>query len=414
MNHSVPTSKIKRGIIAGKTATMMAIKKITALTKDQTLQQQAVAKTLFQGLCQLRGTALKFAQLLSNEEDLLPEAYIRELRKAEYRVPPLNKALTYKILQQEFKKNPLEVFDEINLEAFAGASLGQVHLATRGLEKIAVKIQYPGISSTIKNDLMVMRKIISVLPNHQLLSRSLEELSERIYEETDYKREAAETEWFYKNFKNKNIHIPKVYLELSTQKVLSTSLVPGRHLESWLEHEPTQELRNKVCSTLFSFFQKSLFQYSKIHSDPHLGNFLFDKDGTVSVIDFGSVKHLPDPALKLYRELWISAQTKDYTKLAPLYIELGAKIEKGDEEEFLKICVIPYCEWLSFFLGQDCDFRKMSTHISLGKNILIKNIYEKSLKNFSTDFVLVHRTFYGMLKAFEKIDGKIKLDIVLS
>jgi predicted unusual protein kinase regulating ubiquinone biosynthesis (AarF/ABC1/UbiB family) len=247
-----------------------------------------------------------------------------------------------------------------------------------------------------------------------LLSRSLDELAERIYEETDYLKEAQETEWFYDQFNSESVNTPIVLKELTTSRVLTTTLLQGKHIDEWIMDAPPQEAKNKACKILYEFFFESLFKHSKIHADPHLGNFLFQEDGSIGVIDFGSVKALPEPALILYQELWKAALNQDYSKLIPLYKDLGAEIEGEDEDRFLKVCVIPYCEWLSFFLDQECDFENMSEQISLGKAILLKNIYEKTLQNFSTDFVLVHRTFYGLLRAFERIGGRARLNVVFS
>ena len=263
MSGSIPTSKVKRSLIAGQTATKMAYKKLVHFNKRDLERQKILAETLFSGLCQLRGTALKLAQLISTEGDLLPETYIQQLEMAQYRVPPLNKALVWQVLKKEWQHDPKQIFDEFNYEAFAGASLGQVHLAVKNGQKYAVKIQYPGIADTIQNDLYLVKKVMSLVPKNKLIQSSIDELSSKLTEEVDYKIEAQETQWFHDQNTNKNILIPRVDFSLSTSKVLVTTFMPGEHFQGWLKINPSHELKKKVAHELMHFFMTSFLKYKK-------------------------------------------------------------------------------------------------------------------------------------------------------
>ena len=116
---------------------------------------------LFQGLSLLKGTALKIAQMLSMELDIFPPEVRRELAKSCHQVPPMNRALVRKIVTSSLGKPPEEVFASFDANAFAAASLGQVHLATaRTGEPLAIKIQYPGIRATISNDVQMIKTLL--------------------------------------------------------------------------------------------------------------------------------------------------------------------------------------------------------------------------------------------------------------
>ena len=140
MRADLPTGKIGRALTSGQTAAKIGGRMLSYYTKrpflsaaarDQAMQEatRQSAKTLFKGLSLLRGTALKMAQQLSLETDLLPESACRELAKAYHRVPPINRALVRKVVGQALGRPPEEVFKRFDLNAFAAASLGQVHYA---------------------------------------------------------------------------------------------------------------------------------------------------------------------------------------------------------------------------------------------------------------------------------------------
>ncbi|MEQ1878448.1 MAG: AarF/UbiB family protein, partial [Bdellovibrionia bacterium] len=168
MSKSIPTGRFARGSVAATTAAVVGAKKLTFITRKPFLSEKNlseaqrahdddVAATIFNSLAKLRGTALKAGQILSLEAGLLPESYRRQLFKAHYQAPPLNRAVIRKLMSSEFGRQPNEVFAEFSDEAFAAASLGQVH---RGVlhegGEVAVKIQYPGVGGTISGDLQLV------------------------------------------------------------------------------------------------------------------------------------------------------------------------------------------------------------------------------------------------------------------
>ncbi len=278
-------------------------KKLSSNTKKlQQDHEEEIGKILFKGLSQMRGTALKASQLLSLESDLLPEGIRKELAKSCYQVPPINKALIRKVFLQEFSQEASKLFQEFDTTACAAASLGQVHKAkTQEGNRVAVKVQYPGVRESIDSDLKILSVIMSTLamttnylPKKEVINSALDEIKRCLRDETDYEKEAENTRWFKENLNILNVKIPTVYDDYSAQRILTTEFLNGLHVDKWLETEPSQEQRNHVGQTIFNAFIFSFFELKALHADPHFGNYLFLDSGEVGLIDFGCINHFSE------------------------------------------------------------------------------------------------------------------------
>ena len=169
---NIPTGKIKRSTLVGLTTTRAGIKKLGYLSQKPFLSDakkaikafendEEIAAMIFKSLSMLKGTTLKAAQMMSMEMEMIPPAYRKELAKACSQVPPINRALIRKIIIDEFDSPPEKVFKSFESEPFAAASLGQVHRAVthKGID-VAVKIQYPGISTGVKSDIAMVKLLL--------------------------------------------------------------------------------------------------------------------------------------------------------------------------------------------------------------------------------------------------------------
>ena len=163
------TSKLARGSITGLAAARIGLARLGHRVRTPTAQAQAAHEAalghiLFGALGQLRGTALKVSQLLSMHPNLLPERVRQELQRAHHQAPPINRALIGRVFRQSFGQEPEALFTQFEPTAFAAASLGQVHRAQLvGHGTVAVKVQYPGIASTIASDIALMRTALRAL-----------------------------------------------------------------------------------------------------------------------------------------------------------------------------------------------------------------------------------------------------------
>ncbi len=187
--NSIPTSKIGRAGNLLKAGAKVGINYIKyygeKLTKDEAearanLHEQN-ATDIYDSLKELKGSALKVAQMLSMEKNLLPAAYVDKFSLSQFSVPPLSAALVRKTFRQYFGKNPEDIFDDFSPESINAASIGQVHQAMKNGKKLAVKIQYPGVKESISSDLKMVKPIAMRMFNIR------KEGSEKYFEEVEQK-----------------------------------------------------------------------------------------------------------------------------------------------------------------------------------------------------------------------------------
>lgn len=423
MNDSIPEGKWKRTVVGGKTAAQVSGKVLKYLVKKPFLAPQAqdsarqklekdYAKEIFKGLVLLKGTALKIAQLLSFELDLVPEAIRKELEKSYNQVPPINKALVRKMILNAFHKPPEEVFEQFNHTAFAAASLGQVHKAAdREGRLLAVKIQYPGIGKTIKNDLQIVRNLAKPTPYARFVLPVLEEIEVRLMEEINYVQEAENTDFFHQNLKENNLVVPAVIPELSTHNVLTTEYLKGKSLDQWIENQPTQEERDHVAGILFKQFSNTLFNLHCVHADPNPGNFIVLDNLDVGLVDFGCVKRFSDDFIQLYIETsktMIDGNKEQYFEYLGKMNVIRSKIDSRTKEKIYQT-LKKSGEWFSRIYESDYfDFGKHPDFILEGKNIMQETYQYRKYFQPNPEFVFLNRTHYGLIRIFEKLKARVR------
>lgn len=201
------------------------------------------------------------AQILSLETGVLPQKYVDELSKSCYRVKPLNKALIRRLIKTELGDYPEKIFAEFDLQAFAAASLGQVHAARdKEQNKLAIKVQYPGIDKTLQNDMAMVKMSVKLLANYPMVHKSIDEIEQRLAEEVDYHHEAQYLIWFKDKLKDQAVVIPRFYPQYSSKRVLAMEHINGVHLEEWLANKPSQSERNKAAQNLFDIYCHCFFE----------------------------------------------------------------------------------------------------------------------------------------------------------
>ena len=265
------------------------------------------AKDLFKEFTRLRGTALKLAQSMSMDTGLLPDEFMEVMAEAQYSVPPMNKALVRKRVRDGLGQFPELLFDAFEPEAMAAASLGQVHRARLDDgRRVAVKVQYPNVQETIESDLSVARTLFRRLVQGDGFDDHFEEVKARLQEETDYLNEAQNIDRFAEAYDSDTLVLPRPVHEYTSETVLAMTFVEGRHLDTFLDTNPSPERRNHFGQLLWDFLHEQVASNARtLHADTHPGNFLFRDDGRLGVIDFGCVKTFPqqfrDDMLRLYR-----------------------------------------------------------------------------------------------------------------
>lgn len=303
----------------------------TALATED--HEAKLGRILFSALNQLKGTALKASQLLSMELGLLPEGVRLELAKAHYQATPLNRALVIKLMRESFGKTPHELFASFNPQAFAAASLGQVHAATtHSGQAVAVKLQYPGMAASVSSDLQLLRGLLTALskgsqtlPKAQMIEQVLIDIEMKLSEELDYVHEASQLIWFGQQLTSNMVVVPQPLPELSAKRVLTMQYLPGQHLNEWLKTMPKQTERNQFGQTLFDTFLRCTFELGRLQADPHPGNYLFMPDGRLGMLDFGCTRTLDAAFVQSIRAAWsaLLRSPVDHVALQTAYLRLG-------------------------------------------------------------------------------------------
>src|SRR4051794_33743730 len=258
------------------------------------------AEQLFAVLGQLKGGAMKFGQALSVFEAAVPsemaEPYREALTKLQAAAPPMSSQTMHRVLAEQLGRSWRERFASFDDTPAAAASIGQVHRAVwHDGRRVAVKVQYPGADQALMSDLRQLQRfarLFQVLVPGTEVKPLLQELTDRMSEELDYRSEAANQRAFAKEFAgDPHVIVPRVVA--SAPKVLVSEWVDGTPLASIIR-DGTREERDHAGLLLAEFHYSSPERVGMLHSDPHPGNFMITEDGHLCVIDFGAVAQLPD------------------------------------------------------------------------------------------------------------------------
>ncbi len=377
-------------------------------------QRQALrrknAKQIREHLQILRGPLMKLGQALSMQTHLLDSEVVEELSGLQTQAPPMHPTLMRAQFKSALGDYPEQVFRSFELEPFAAASLGQVHWAvTKGGDEVAVKIQYPAMREAIQSDFEMLRTAAFPVRLTGHLQESVVREAERgILEETDYLNEARNIERFRRQLATLGIaHVPKVYKELSCEQVLTMSRVPGRHLQEFLKTKPPQELRDKIGAGLVRLFFFQLFRMEALHADPHPGNYLFNEDGSIGLIDFGCVKYLKPEVARCYAQFW----SREWLHDAELYTDI-VRVIFGDRKAIKEPHVRRCLEGIGRFYDEFHPLTDPPVALDLGDprfmDCLVK-LAKTLLQNkfLSPEFLFLSRTESGMCNQLHILKARV-------
>lgn len=383
------------------------------LSRDELNEDNA--RDIYNSLSQLKGSALKVAQMLSMDKNMLPKAYVNRFSQSQYNAPPLSGPLIIKTFTRSFGKPPEKIFDTFNLNSTQAASIGQVHEATLGGKKLAVKVQYPGVGDSISSDLKMVKPIAFKLlgMNEKELEIYIGEVEERLLEETDYDLEVRRSIKFSKACSQlKNVVFPTYYPELSSSKIITMDWMEGLHLKEFLATNPSQKLKNKIGQALWDFYNFQQHELRAVHADPHPGNFLITPDEKLAVIDFGCIKELPEDFYTpffglIFPELMTN---KDATIQAFRQLQM---IQEGDSKKQVEFYYKAYKEMISLFaspyLRPTFDFSKPEFFEKLyawGEKIA--RMPEFKQPRGVKHFIYVNRTNFGLYTLLNELNATVK------
>lgn len=300
---SLASHNIKKSFSNDKVAHQASWKKF--------LMTQASSISLELG--ELKGSLMKAGQMLSmyGEHFLPPEAN-EFLKNLQGDSPALDWSAIEPVLKKRLSKAQLAGL-EIDTEALACASLGQVHRATIKAtgEQIVLKIQYPDVDKAIDSDLRALRTLLSVMklvPKDLDLDPLFKEINDMLIQETNYDIEADSTEEFWNKLKDdERFVVPKVFREFSNKKVLATSYEVGDRVDSEKVGQLSQARRNRLGLNYLDLYFKEIFTWRTVQTDPHIGNYRIriqpDGQDQIVLFDFGATREYDEKFLKSYRRM---------------------------------------------------------------------------------------------------------------
>lgn len=387
------------------------------LTKDKLHEDNAA--DIYDGLKELKGSALKVAQMLSMEKNLLPQSYVDKFSLSQFSVPPLSAPLVRKTFKNYFNAYPENLFDEFSPNSINAASIGQVHKAKKDGKELAVKIQYPGIRESISTDIALVKPIAIRMFNLQGTSDDyFKEIEDKLTEETDYKLELQQSEATRKECERiENLKFPAYYPELSSDRIITMDWMHGIHLSEFCQQETSQEKRNKVGQTLWNFYMFQIHQLKKFHADPHPGNFLVDKEANLIAIDFGCMKQIPDSFYKPYFEVSSPEVLNNPDFFAKKLYELEI-LKATDSPKEIAFFTQMFHELLTVFTKpihkETFDFSDptFSGEIAaLSDKFANDKVLRKMNGNRgSKHFIYVNRTFFGLYNLMFDLKATIRIN----
>ena len=423
----IPTGKIERasklvttGVKLGSNYIKYIGDKIVDPDNAREKLDEENAKDIYDGLKSLKGSALKVAQMLSMEKNLLPSAYVERFSLAQFSVPPLSGPLVRKTFKKYFGDYPEDLFDTFATQSVNAASIGQVHLATKSGKKLAVKIQYPGVANSIGSDLALVKPVAIRMFNlkGQDTEKFFNEIEGKLLEETNYELELKQSLEVKQACENiPNLRFPNYYPELSCEKILTMDWMEGIHLSEYAKDNDDQEKNNRLGQTLWDFYMYQMHILKSVHADPHPGNFLITEQGELVAIDFGCIKQIPLEFYTPYFELANKEAINDLYFFTEKITELEI-LRPDDPPKAKEYIVALFHEMLSIFTQpfheDNFDFsnEEFWGKIARISDRLANDEYLRKLNGNrgSKHFLYINRTFFGVYNLMHDLKAKIVVD----
>ncbi|HEX8487961.1 MAG TPA: AarF/ABC1/UbiB kinase family protein [Propionibacteriaceae bacterium] len=377
--------------------------------------QERAADQLFRVLGDLKGGAMKFGQALSLFESVLPEdvaaPYRDQLARLQQAAPPMPTSRVHAVLARELGAGWRDRFSDFDPLPAAAASIGQVHRATwSDGRQVAVKVQYPGADEALRSDLKQigrMTKLFAPLAGGMDVKPLVDELTERVSEELDYRIEAASQQQAAVGFAGSDeFYVPQV-LE-HTSKVMVSEWVEGVPFATM--SDGTQQERNEAAVRYVRFLFAAPSTVGLLHADPHPGNFKILDDGRLGVIDFGLVARFPDGLPAAMGRILRIAQSGDAVQVRDSLQREGFLLGEVDPDDlydylspFVEPASVPEFQFNRDWMREQF-VRVRDPRASGGVGLQI---------NLPPSYLLIHRVWLGGLAVLSQLDARAAFGAVL-
>ncbi|MEL6930564.1 MAG: AarF/ABC1/UbiB kinase family protein [Cyanobacteria bacterium J06600_6] len=291
-------------------------------------------------LIELGPVYVKLGQLLSTRPDLLPGRYVETLTDLQANVPPVPWSQVEALIRRELNRPITEVFSEIDRNAIAAGSIGQVY---RGVlvsgQKVALKVQRPGIDIVVAQDISLIKSLAELVSRTEFgknfdIVGLAEEFSNALVAELDFTSEAEYTEQLRQNltdtklFETEKLVIPQIFNDLTSTKLLTIEWLDGvpildATLPAIRDNKDEAVQRSELTTVLFRAFFKQVYIDGFFHADPHPGNIFYLQDGRLALLDCGMVGRLDPRTQQILTEMLLAIVDLDARRCSQLTLELA-------------------------------------------------------------------------------------------
>jgi len=296
-------------------------------------RQKPAPKAVREAIEELGLTFIKFGQVLAIQRDLLPDAYIDELKLLHDKLPAMSFPMVRATIEAELDAPLSEIFSSFCETPLGAASIAQVHDATlNDGRRVAVKVQRPGLAKTITEDIAALNFLVTLgekfAPRLRALDlhAALREFSIGLSRETNFCHEASSITIFRNTTAEfTDVWIPGVISEYSRQTVLTMDFSAGERIDAYAQQHA--EAMPQIMNTLVRLMMQTIFEEGVFHADPHPGNVFILPDGRLSLLDFGSTGELDEKmreSLTLLLEAVINGDARSATAA---YLEMTSDTE---------------------------------------------------------------------------------------
>ncbi len=376
------------------------------------------AEEIAQTLSKMKGAAMKLGQQLASVASTLdlPDdvaASLSRLHKDAERIPF---ATIRKNVEQSLEMSLERAFASFEEVPLGTASLAQAHVArTHDGEEVVVKVLHEGVAEAVDTDLVALKGMLlstrALQRQSAEVDEAFEEIRHHLAQELDYLQEAVNIQQFQEALGNDpRVRIPRLHHALCTERVLTMDRLPGKHLDAWLPGSDPAA-RQRAGRTLSDLYYTQLFDLQMLHADPHPGNYLFEDDGRVGLVDYGCVKRFDEGWITTYARTALACMAGDDDAILEGCLELGAW--NGTDAEDGKL-LLDFCHGLTrpFRMGEIALGAESERFMEEMKPILKRFVTRPSVR-VPKDVLLPHRSIAGMYAMHRKLGTRTDFGKIL-
>ncbi|WP_238378838.1 ABC1 kinase family protein [Halalkalibacillus sediminis] len=376
--------------------------------QDQHNQSKSTGVKIRSFLEELGPTFIKVGQMASTRPDVIPDDIIEELSYLQDEIEPFPFEDAKAIIEEELGWPVDEVFEELDPSPIGVASIGQVHQGVlKSGEHVAIKVQRPNIQKQIHTDLEILHELavraerrMQWAADYQVVD-IVGEFSKAIKDELDYEKEGRNADLMTKQFEEDDtVHIPKIYWDYTTEKVLTMQFIEGFKLDDTEALKENNFGLNQVAEQVVNAIFYQIFKDGYFHADPHLGNILATEDDGIALIDVGLVGRLSPKMKTQLASLVMAMDKQDADDMIKAVKKMGVVPEDIDEHELrgdIDQFLIKY-------------YNIPSNEMSLGQSITdIFSIAQKHQIAIPTDLTMVGKTFLTLEGVIDQLDPEFNM-----